>query len=1054
MEIIFESNKPGNYTQNLLADNYYEIFCVGAGGGGSYGAGGAGAFWHGVIKPNDDITLTLTIGNGGAGAIKYARNHCGTEGENSTIYGNGISIVSTGGYPGIAARVYNCKHQANYPHGYSPAPTISVEFEIGEEETSVFEKRQESWIPNETYGAGASGGEIYGIGESGRNGYIKIIHINGYVEYNKILKTSTYRTVVTNTTFKAESKLTSVNLNNRPVQDNSLEEAFLSCVRLETLSNSVDSVRNLDKAFYGCTSLKEVPQIPSLCTSMNATFQNCSKLNCQIEIPDGVTNIEDCFNGCRSLTIVPTFQTRTRETRFTSLKRTFKNTNIEETPLIADIDNTIEEAFMNCKHLTSVKLDSDLTSRSGILYSQDMTRAFYGCVNLTSIPYISTENLHETFYGCSKLSGIIVIKNDQVEDATDCFFSQNANTPDRNVYIPFGSHEHNTQTYGSFQQAGYSNEKRKHGVLLIPDDSSYVTFTLTSEGEKIQGAENASVTVTYNNGDYPCVTTISTHPNGSCPSGCAKNKFYAIIPNNTEYKLTVSLDKFEDKVIEHLMSPEKYTEQNIDVDLTRATSRLTITVQPTDSNVNLFSEEGMPIPLTPVQESGVNTGEYYYDHETGNILTLRYACTHTNLLPVSGVIYWNTNENLTQNVELNKPSYYPGEIIWESNVGGDSKEIPLYEDYIYELTCVGGGGGSSYGAGGAGATWIGQINVDQNNIVYANVGNRGNAAGAYCRNHCGTRGGTSSISNELIDIQSYGGYPGIAARSYNCSCGSGKDHSQSPAPFAHVTFNSSIKFVNTYQNRQKSYIDGTTYGQGANGGYNGKGIGGWGYPGYIKICYIDIMSNAGDDGGCATPDINTSVGGYTGTLNISAEKAGLYRITAVGGGGGCLYYTSPNNENVYYKASGGAGGGFKITVYLAEGSYPYAIGEAGVSSKAPSECTDGGDTIFGNITVHGGKKGYVELGVYTGGAGGEIEGLTYDPEETEPQQTPYVCYETVFNSIGENGSSDISSSATIKGGKSVYDGHGAGGGLDSSAVVNATSGYLKVARVLNTTSGS
>ena len=83
--VIFQSNTPGSYTKELLANNCYEIVCVGGGGGGSWTSGGAGACWIGVVKPTNDVTLNITVGAGGAGGESYVRNHCGTKGDFSFI---------------------------------------------------------------------------------------------------------------------------------------------------------------------------------------------------------------------------------------------------------------------------------------------------------------------------------------------------------------------------------------------------------------------------------------------------------------------------------------------------------------------------------------------------------------------------------------------------------------------------------------------------------------------------------------------------------------------------------------------------------------------------------------------------------------------------------------------------------------------------------------------------------------------------------------------------------------------------------------------------------
>ena len=106
---------------------------------------------------------------------------------------------------------------------------------------------------------------------------------------------TTYSTVVTKNTFKAGSRLVPVDLNQRPVKEHDLEEAFLSCIRLEPLRNGVNSIKNLDNTFEGCTSLINVPEIPSACTSMKGTFKNCISLNQEITIPSNVEHVECCF---------------------------------------------------------------------------------------------------------------------------------------------------------------------------------------------------------------------------------------------------------------------------------------------------------------------------------------------------------------------------------------------------------------------------------------------------------------------------------------------------------------------------------------------------------------------------------------------------------------------------------------------------------------------------------------------------------------------------------------------------------------------------------------
>ena len=60
-------------------DKLYEVVLVGGGGGGSTWPGGAGAYWHGIITPHEDIPVTITVGSGGSGNSGYSRNNNGVK---------------------------------------------------------------------------------------------------------------------------------------------------------------------------------------------------------------------------------------------------------------------------------------------------------------------------------------------------------------------------------------------------------------------------------------------------------------------------------------------------------------------------------------------------------------------------------------------------------------------------------------------------------------------------------------------------------------------------------------------------------------------------------------------------------------------------------------------------------------------------------------------------------------------------------------------------------------------------------------------------------------
>lgn len=862
---------------------------------------------------------------------------------------------------------------------------------------------------------------------------------------------TSYNTVVTKTTFEAESRVTSVDLNQRPIKDNDLESAFLNCIRLQTLKNSVTSVVNLDRAFYNCTALKNVPEIPQACTSMNSTFQNCIVFNSAVTIPNSVQNIEDCFNGCKNLSITPTLGSG-----ISSLKRTFKNTSLKQTPNIPNSVEDMEEAFYNCSQITNV---NNLSANT-----KTMEKAFYNCSSLNTIPEIpaSVTNVNSCFYNCANLKGIIIINSKNIEDAgeppqvnpkeneessetpvkikpsTECFYLPNSTVADRNVYLPMQETVNgvlkDTKTYDSFKKAGYSSTSRKHGVLLFPLNTRMVTFTITGGGEEIKDIEDIVVTVTYNDSTYTCINTLSTHPNGKCISGCAKNVFYFPIPNGVSFRYTVTPNpegSLKDVYNSFTGSGAAgYEERNINVDLTRKQTTFTVTVTPSGSTINLYVNDS----TTPI----TGTDSVSYTHVTGSVLSMRCVGSNKNLLSVEETFLWNTDKTASEYVDLSKKSYKYGDLIYESNTPNQVGKANLYKDYIYEITCIGGGGGSSYGFGGAGSMWKGNIHPSSNVTLTMKTAAGGAGAAYRPRNHDGSEGYSSTISGTNVSITSYGGHPGQAARSGHQHYKNG--YRISPEPSSNIHFSREVIFANTKTERRESWLSGTSYGAGGNGGYYKHGTGETGNGGYIKIMYVGMeVKESGDDGAGVKKLERWDNDATTPSINPISLEAGLYRITCVGGGGGALLFESPTSTSTYYKATGGSGGGFKATVYLTEGDYTWHVGEKGTSAKVPGAVTDGENTtLSGNgitITAYGGKAGSVENGVYKKGEGGETAEINT------------TVYEMVFNNTGNSGSVDEGSSTTLAGGASVYDGRGIGGSISNGSPREGTNGYIKIVKL-------
>ena len=160
-------------TPVLQKDTPYEIIVAGGGGGGSTWAGGAGAYWHGIVTPNKDIPVMITVGSGGPGNGGYSRNNDGTKGLTSSIVGEGLSISCEGGQGAIALRNGD---ETGALSTYTYAPVVNItDANVFEIKKSVTKRpHQNSWIGSEAqYGIGAGGdaaGSTKGQGKAGKAG--------------------------------------------------------------------------------------------------------------------------------------------------------------------------------------------------------------------------------------------------------------------------------------------------------------------------------------------------------------------------------------------------------------------------------------------------------------------------------------------------------------------------------------------------------------------------------------------------------------------------------------------------------------------------------------------------------------------------------------------------------------------------------------------------------------------------------------------------------------------------------------------------------------------
>lgn len=193
-QVLFESSTPGTYSLSIEETAEYDVYCIGAGGGGAAGAydygqfvskyyyaaagGGSGGGFIGTVKINEG-SYALAVGKGGTGVGGGEGRHDAGDGGSSSI-GNGI--VSGGGIGGYA--------RADITHYGTPgtggtAPAITFEV-IQAQKNSAGNDGGGSTSSSvtggaaiyENYGKGGDGilNGTSGTGTDGANGYIKIVY--------------------------------------------------------------------------------------------------------------------------------------------------------------------------------------------------------------------------------------------------------------------------------------------------------------------------------------------------------------------------------------------------------------------------------------------------------------------------------------------------------------------------------------------------------------------------------------------------------------------------------------------------------------------------------------------------------------------------------------------------------------------------------------------------------------------------------------------------------------------------------------------------------------
>lgn len=111
--------------------------------------------------------------------------------------------------------------------------------------------------------------------------------------------------ILTQTTFKNNTTIQTVDCSNRKWRNNTMERAFSRCSNLTEVTNLNNNVTNMNYAFEHCNNLTMSPVLPENTTSLEYTFRYCKKLVEAPIIPESTTDMAYTFYKCEVLTTAP-----------------------------------------------------------------------------------------------------------------------------------------------------------------------------------------------------------------------------------------------------------------------------------------------------------------------------------------------------------------------------------------------------------------------------------------------------------------------------------------------------------------------------------------------------------------------------------------------------------------------------------------------------------------------------------------------------------------------------------------------------------------------------
>ena len=252
-------------------------------------------------------------------------------------------------------------------------------------------------------------------------------------------------------------------------------------------------------AFQGCTALKKAPTLPSNMTEVGFIFQGCTSLTTATAIPSKATNAASAYSGCTALTAAPA----NNSTTLTSLANCFSGCSALTTAANFNIRGT--------STLNALSIFSDcinLVTPPTLTNAQNLSRAFYNCTKITSIPNLPNSVTQATYicYKCENITTIPDMSTTSITDLSFAFYHcDNLNTIDTSnlptgvlsLYYTFAYctklkilpilHEGITSLQGAF--AGCSG--------LIPQNT-YIPSTVTSLNSTFSSCTQLSGIITLN----------------------------------------------------------------------------------------------------------------------------------------------------------------------------------------------------------------------------------------------------------------------------------------------------------------------------------------------------------------------------------------------------------------------------------------------------------------------------------------------------------------------------------------------------------------------------